>query len=151
MNWVIFASHLDRFSVNETLDRVGIEFRTLFGCWQGIPEESYMVDHQDYYRYIRNSIIVRGQESVLVIEGPGSERSLAFIDRGYGPREYIGVFGNSKKDISKEKNFTLDPMSGMAYTCSASPRIELGSYRAQDLWDARYNHYMGTDSWDWHR
>jgi len=150
MNFVIFASHLDRFSVNETLDRLGIEFRTLFGCWKGIPEESYMVDHQDYYRFIRRSILVRGQESVLVIEGPGDERSLAFIDKEVGPRDYIGIFGSCSWDVSKEKNFTLDPITGITYTCNVDKNM-LGDNRAVDLWDARLKHEIDLNAWDWRR
>lgn len=152
MNWVIFASHLDRFSVNETLDRLGIEFRTLFGCWKGIPEESYMVTHSDYLRWITGSIVIRGQESILMLT------QLEFD--GFAGASLLELTNNSETDlgffgaytgVSKHNEFTLDPKTGLTFICTTDWE-SLSLQSAEDIWEIRDQKSRRIlDCWDWHR
>lgn len=89
---------------------------TAIGMWEGVLEQSYIVDAVDYYAIVEPSGYVDGQYCVLLV--PGDTRQPCTLLHNGGMREPINPMVEiSPADAMEADGWTFIPATGKYYSC----------------------------------
>jgi hypothetical protein len=87
------------------------------GYWQGVLEQSYMMDEQDYLDHVAPLGFAANQDCILVV--PGDVKQFCHLQHRDGTIERLNVM----RQVSAEESKTLDgwtyvPATDRYFTCA---------------------------------